>query len=182
MLIYYLQYCIRITIMLQLCQGNNNRFEQKGIFVSSWQYGQLLCCSRCIFKNAKVLPRGNFRLWLFTYRHSRPLRYRNKRSHCKRWQLFGKSFKWCKSRTHKITWWIIFLINSLEKIMFKKLQERKQQQYEEYVRMRNAERERLYSLPEKELMVETLLEIRDLNNKIDDLKRTVILYSNLNGN
>ena len=29
---------------------------------------------------------------------------------------------------------------------------------------------------------ETLLEIRDLNNKIDDLKRTVILYSNLNGN
>ena len=70
----------------------------------------------------------------------------------------------------------------MEKIMFKKLQERKQQQYEEYVRMRNAERERLYSLPEKELMVETLLEIRDLNNKIDDLKRTVILYSNLNGN
>lgn len=66
--------------------------------------------------------------------------------------------------------------------MFKKLQERKQQQYEEYVRMRNAERERLYSLPEKELMVETLLEIRDLNNKIDDLKRTVIIYSNLNGN
>lgn len=66
--------------------------------------------------------------------------------------------------------------------MFKKLQERKQQQYEKYVRMRNAERERLYSLPEKELMVETLLEIRDLNNKIDDLKRTVILYSNLNGN
>lgn len=66
--------------------------------------------------------------------------------------------------------------------MFKKLQERKQQQYEEYVRMRNAERDRLYSLPEKELMVETLLEIRDLNNKIDDLKRTVILYSNLNGN
>ena len=66
--------------------------------------------------------------------------------------------------------------------MFKKLQERKQQQYEEYVRMRNAERERLYSLPEKELMVETLLEIRDLNNKIDDLNRTVILYSNLNGN
>lgn len=66
--------------------------------------------------------------------------------------------------------------------MFKKLQERKQQQYEEYVRMRNAERERLYSLPEEELMVETLLEIRDLNNKIDDLKRTVILYSNLNGN
>lgn len=66
--------------------------------------------------------------------------------------------------------------------MFKKLQERKQQQYEEYVRMRNAERERLYSLPEKELIVETLLEIRDLNNKIDDLKRTVILYSNLNGN
>ena len=66
--------------------------------------------------------------------------------------------------------------------MFKKLQERKQQQYEEYVRMRNAERARLYSLPEKELMVETLLEIRDLNNKIDDLKRTVILYSNLNGN
>lgn len=66
--------------------------------------------------------------------------------------------------------------------MFKKLQEKKQQQYEEYVRMRNAERERLYSLPEKELMVETLLEIRDLNNKIDDLKRTVILYSNLNGN
>ena len=66
--------------------------------------------------------------------------------------------------------------------MFKKLQDRKQQQYEEYVRMRNAERERLYSLPEKELMVETLLEIRDLNNKIDDLKRTVILYSNLNGN
>lgn len=66
--------------------------------------------------------------------------------------------------------------------MFKKLQERKQQQYEEYVRMRNAERERLYSLPEKKLMVETLLEIRDLNNKIDDLKRTVILYSNLNGN
>lgn len=66
--------------------------------------------------------------------------------------------------------------------MFKKLQERKQQQYEEYVRMRNAERERLYSLPEKELMVETLLEIRDSNNKIDDLKRTVILYSNLNGN
>ena len=66
--------------------------------------------------------------------------------------------------------------------MFKKLQGRKQQQYEEYVRMRNAERERLYSLPEKELMVETLLEIRDLNNKIDDLKRTVILYSNLNGN
>ena len=66
--------------------------------------------------------------------------------------------------------------------MFKKLQERKQQQYEEYVRMRNAERERLYSLPEKELMVETLLEVRDLNNKIDDLKRTVILYSNLNGN
>lgn len=66
--------------------------------------------------------------------------------------------------------------------MFKKLQERKQQQYEEYVRMRNAERERLYSLPEKELMVKTLLEIRDLNNKIDDLKRTVILYSNLNGN
>ena len=66
--------------------------------------------------------------------------------------------------------------------MFKKLQERKQQQYEEYVRMRNAERERLYSLPEKELMVETLLEIRDLKNKIDDLKRTVILYSNLNGN
>lgn len=33
--------------------------------------------------------------------------------------------------------------------MFKKLQERKQQQYEEYVRMRNAERERLYRYRKK---------------------------------
>ena len=39
------------------------------------------------------------------------------------------------------------------------------------------EKERLISLSEKELMVEMILKLNEVNDKCDDIKRTVIVWS-----
>ena len=40
------------------------------------------------------------------------------------------------------------------------------------------ERERLSSLSEKELMIETLIELKKISSKCDDIARKIVLWSN----
>ena len=40
------------------------------------------------------------------------------------------------------------------------------------------ERERLSKLSEKEVMIETIIELKKINNKCDDIARKIVLWSN----
>ena len=62
--------------------------------------------------------------------------------------------------------------------MFKKLIEIRRQQQKEMERKVAEEKNRLLSLSEKELLVEILLELKRVEDRIDDVERSVRIYSN----
>ena len=62
--------------------------------------------------------------------------------------------------------------------MFEKMKEKKRQWQEERERQIREEKNRLLSLPEKELLVEILLELRRIEDRIDDVETSVRIYNN----
>ena len=62
--------------------------------------------------------------------------------------------------------------------MFERMKEKARQRQEEREQQIIAERNRLLSLSEKELLIEMLLELRRIEDRIDDVERSVRIYSN----
>lgn len=62
--------------------------------------------------------------------------------------------------------------------MFEKMKEKILQRQEEREQKIREEKNRLLSLSEKELLVEILLELKHIEDRIDDVKRSVRRYNN----
>lgn len=62
--------------------------------------------------------------------------------------------------------------------MFERMKEKARQRQEEREQQLREEKNRLLTLSEKELLVEILLELRRIENGIDDVETSVRLYSN----
>ncbi len=62
--------------------------------------------------------------------------------------------------------------------MFEKMKERIRQQQEEREQQIREERNRLLSLSEKELLIEILLELKRIEDGIDDVETSVRFHSN----
>lgn len=54
-----------------------------------------------------------------------------------------------------------------------RMEERREQQRQ----AEQAERERLQALSEKELLIETLIELKRVDKKCDDIARKIVIYS-----
>ncbi len=61
--------------------------------------------------------------------------------------------------------------------MFESMKERKRQRQEEREQRIREEKNRLLSLSEKELLVEILFELKRIENGIDDVERSIRIYS-----
>ena len=61
--------------------------------------------------------------------------------------------------------------------MFEKMRERARQRQEERELKIREEKNKLLSFSEKELLVEILLELKRINNRIDDVETTIRIYS-----
>ncbi len=61
--------------------------------------------------------------------------------------------------------------------MFESTKERKSQRQEEREQQIKEEKNRLLSLSEKELLVEILFELKRIENGIDDVERSIRIYS-----
>ena len=61
--------------------------------------------------------------------------------------------------------------------MFESMKERKRQRQEEREQLIREEKNRLLSLSEKELLVEILFELKRIENGIDDVDRSIRIYS-----
>ena len=61
--------------------------------------------------------------------------------------------------------------------MFESMKERKRQRQEEREQLIREEKNRLLSLSEKELLVEILFELKRIENGIDDVERSIRIYS-----
>ncbi len=62
--------------------------------------------------------------------------------------------------------------------MFERMKERSRQRQEEREQLIREEKNRLLSLSEKELLIEILLELKRVEDRIDDVERSVRFYSN----
>ena len=62
--------------------------------------------------------------------------------------------------------------------MFERMKEKKRQRQEVREQEIREEMNRLFSLSEKELLVEILLELKRIEDKIDDVERSIFIYSN----
>jgi len=62
--------------------------------------------------------------------------------------------------------------------MFERMKEKMRQRQEEREQQIREERNRLLTLSEKELLVEVLLELKRIENKIDDVETSVRIYNN----
>lgn len=62
--------------------------------------------------------------------------------------------------------------------MFERMKEKKRQRQEEREQKIREEKNRLLSLSEKELLVEILLELKCIEDRIDDVERSVCIYNN----
>ena len=62
--------------------------------------------------------------------------------------------------------------------MFEKMKEKIRQRQEEREQQLKEEKNKLLGLSEKELLVEILLELRCIENKIDDVETSVRFYNN----
>ena len=62
--------------------------------------------------------------------------------------------------------------------MFERMKEKARQRQEERERQIREERNRLLSMSEKELLIEILLELKRVEDRIDDVERSVRIYSN----
>jgi len=63
-------------------------------------------------------------------------------------------------------------------LMFERMKEKMRQRQEEREQQIREERNRLLTLSEKELLVEVLLELKRIENKIDDVETSVRIYNN----
>lgn len=62
--------------------------------------------------------------------------------------------------------------------MFERIKERNRQRQEEREQRLRAERNRLLALSEKEVLIEILVELRRIEDRLDDIETTVRLYNN----
>ena len=62
--------------------------------------------------------------------------------------------------------------------MFEKMKEKARQRQEERERQIREERNRLLSMSEKELLIEILLELKRVEDRIEDVERSVKIYGN----
>ena len=62
--------------------------------------------------------------------------------------------------------------------MFERMKEKNLQRWEEREQQIREEKNRLLSLSEKELLVEILLELKRIEDRIDDVETSVLIYSN----
>ena len=62
--------------------------------------------------------------------------------------------------------------------MFERMKEKIHQRQEEREQQIREERNKLLSLSEKELLVEILLELKRIEDRIDDVKTSVRIYNN----
>ena len=62
--------------------------------------------------------------------------------------------------------------------MFERMREKARQRQEERERQIREERNRLLSMSEKELLVEILLELKRVEDRIEDVERSVKIYGN----
>jgi len=62
--------------------------------------------------------------------------------------------------------------------MFEKLKEKNRQRAEERERQLQARRQSLLAMSEKELLVELLLEMERINDRLDDIEGKIVLYGN----
>ena len=62
--------------------------------------------------------------------------------------------------------------------MFERMKEKARQRQEERERQIREERNRLLSMSEKELLVEILLELKRVEDSIEDVETSVRIYSN----
>ena len=60
--------------------------------------------------------------------------------------------------------------------MFESMKERKRQRQEEREQLIREEKNRLLSLSEKELLVEILFELKRIENGIDSVDRSILMY------
>lgn len=62
--------------------------------------------------------------------------------------------------------------------MFEKLKEKNRQKAEERERQLQARKQALLAMAEKELLVELLLEMERIGNRLDDIENKIVLYGN----
>ena len=62
--------------------------------------------------------------------------------------------------------------------MFDRMKEKARQRQEERERQIREEWNRLFAMSEKELLIEILLELKRVEDRIDDVGRSVRIYSN----
>ena len=62
--------------------------------------------------------------------------------------------------------------------MFERMKEKKRHRQEEREQKIREEKNRLFSLSEKELLVEILLELKRIEDRIDDVETSVRIYNN----
>ena len=62
--------------------------------------------------------------------------------------------------------------------MFERMKEKARQRQEERERQIREERNRVLSMSEKELLVEILLELKRVEDRIEDVETSVRIYSN----
>ena len=62
--------------------------------------------------------------------------------------------------------------------MFERMKEKARQRQEERERQIREERNRLLSMSEKELLIEILLELKRVEDRIEDVERSVKIYGN----
>ena len=62
--------------------------------------------------------------------------------------------------------------------MFERMKEKMRQRQEEREQQIREERNRLLTLSEKELLVEILLELKRIEDRIDDVETSVRIYNN----
>ena len=62
--------------------------------------------------------------------------------------------------------------------MFERMKEKARQRQEERERQIREERNRLLAMSEKELLIEILLELKRVEDRIEDVERSVRIYGN----
>ena len=62
--------------------------------------------------------------------------------------------------------------------MFEKLKEKNRQKAEERERQLQARKQALLAMSEKELLVELLLEMERIGDRLDDIEDKIVLYGN----
>ena len=63
-------------------------------------------------------------------------------------------------------------------LMFEKMKEKIRQRQEKREQEIREEKNRLFSLSEKELLIEILLELKRIEDRIDDVETSVRMYNN----